>query len=82
MALGDAESALSWFSAERLVLLEVVRQSVDAGLGGHAWQLARLLDPVHERFGHWHDWADLQRVALAAAPLPRRACRSPATAAA
>ena len=67
VALGDAESALSWFSTERLVLLEVARQSVDEGLGGHAWQLARLLDPVHERFGHWHDWADLQRIALAAA---------------
>ncbi|MFJ9566309.1 AfsR/SARP family transcriptional regulator [Streptomyces fuscichromogenes] len=67
VALGDAESALSWFSTERLVLLEVARQSVDDGLGGHTWQLARLLDPVHERFGHWHDWADLQRIALAAA---------------
>ncbi|MEU9455059.1 BTAD domain-containing putative transcriptional regulator [Streptomyces sp. NPDC048277] len=67
VALEDAESALSWFSRERLVLLEVARQSVDDGLGGHAWQLARLLDPVHERFGHWHDWADLQRIALAAA---------------
>ncbi|WP_229712878.1 AfsR/SARP family transcriptional regulator [Streptomyces fuscichromogenes] len=67
VALRDAESALSWFSTERLVLLEVARQSVDDGLGGHTWQLARLLDPVHERFGHWHDWADLQRIALAAA---------------
>ncbi|MEU2777502.1 BTAD domain-containing putative transcriptional regulator [Streptomyces sp. NPDC007162] len=65
--LGDAESALGWFSTERLVLLEVARQSVDDGLGGHAWRLARLLDPVHERFGHWHDWADLQHIALAAA---------------
>ncbi|MEU6540686.1 BTAD domain-containing putative transcriptional regulator [Streptomyces sp. NPDC047000] len=67
VALGDAGAALSWFSTERLVLLEVTRQSVDEGLGGHAWQLARLLDPVHERFGHWHDWADLQRLALTAA---------------
>ncbi|MGW1270249.1 AfsR/SARP family transcriptional regulator [Streptomyces sp. NPDC002491] len=67
VVLRDAESALSWFSAERLVLLEVARQSADEGFGGHAWQLARLLDPVHERFGHWHDWADLQRIALAAA---------------
>lgn len=67
VALGDAESALGWFSTERLVLPAVARQSVDEGLGGHAWQLARLLDPVHERFGHWHDWADLQRMALAAA---------------
>jgi DNA-binding SARP family transcriptional activator/tetratricopeptide (TPR) repeat protein len=67
VVLGDAESALSWFSTERLVLLGLARQSVDEGLGAHAWQLARLLDPVHERFGHWHDWADLQRIALAAA---------------
>ncbi|MET8977358.1 BTAD domain-containing putative transcriptional regulator [Streptomyces sp. NPDC004539] len=67
VVLRDAESALSWFSTERLVLLEVARQAVDDGFGGHTWRLARLLDPVHERFGHWHDWADLQRVALVAA---------------
>ncbi|WP_078960829.1 AfsR/SARP family transcriptional regulator [Streptomyces sp. NRRL WC-3618] len=65
--LDDTEAALIWFSTERLVFLEVARQAVDHGLGSHAWQLARLLDPVHERSGHWHDWADLQRIALSAA---------------
>ncbi|MFC8429482.1 BTAD domain-containing putative transcriptional regulator [Streptomyces sp. NPDC057253] len=67
VTLRDAESALSWFGTERLVLPAVARQAVDEGLGGHAWRLARLLDPGHERFGNWHDWADLQRIALAAA---------------
>ncbi|MDX3458331.1 BTAD domain-containing putative transcriptional regulator [Streptomyces sp. ME02-8801-2C] len=61
------EAAVRWFRTERLTLTELVRQVVRDDRPGDAWRLARLLDPMYERVGHWHDWADLQLTALEAA---------------
>ncbi|MGY1497563.1 AfsR/SARP family transcriptional regulator [Streptomyces sp. QTS52] len=61
------EAAVRWFRTERLTLTELVRQAARDDLPGNAWRLARLLDPMYERVGHWHDWADLQLTALSAA---------------
>ncbi|MEH0422976.1 AfsR/SARP family transcriptional regulator [Streptomyces sp. B21-083] len=65
--LTTPEAAVRWFRTERLTLTELVRQAVRDDLPGDAWRLARLLDPMYERVGHWHDWADLQLTALGAA---------------
>ncbi|MFE7035125.1 BTAD domain-containing putative transcriptional regulator [Streptomyces sp. NPDC057621] len=61
------DAAVRWFQEERLTLTAVVRQAVQDGRPHDAWRLARLLDSMYERVGHWHDWADLQLTALAAA---------------
>jgi DNA-binding SARP family transcriptional activator len=67
------EAAVRWFQTERLTLAELVRQAARDKLPGDAWRLARLLDPMYERVGHWHDWADLQLTALGAAQQSRDA---------
>ncbi|MFJ8057390.1 BTAD domain-containing putative transcriptional regulator [Streptomyces sp. NPDC096142] len=66
-ALADTDAALTWFTAEHAALIGVVSLAADLGHGTLAWRLARSLDPFHERQGHWHDWAALQRTALSAA---------------
>nr|WP_239135428.1 BTAD domain-containing putative transcriptional regulator [Streptomyces sp. SID12488] len=65
--LSTPEAAVRWFRTERLTLTELVRQAARDNLAGDAWRLARLLDPMYARVGHWHDWADLQLTALGAA---------------
>ncbi|WP_230196570.1 AfsR/SARP family transcriptional regulator [Streptomyces coriariae] len=63
----SVEAAVRWFQQERLTLTAVVRQAVQDDRPHDAWRLARLLDSMYERVGHWHDWADLQLTALGAA---------------
>jgi tetratricopeptide (TPR) repeat protein len=63
----DHDSALAWFTAERLVLLAAVEQAHRAGLASHAWQLASALAEPLRRSGRWHELATCQRIALAAA---------------
>ncbi|MEJ3745599.1 BTAD domain-containing putative transcriptional regulator [Actinomycetes bacterium KLBMP 9797] len=63
----DHAEALAWFAAEHHVLVHAVRQSYGAGLDGDAWQLAWTLTTYFDLQGHWHDWVDTQRIALAAA---------------
>jgi DNA-binding SARP family transcriptional activator/tetratricopeptide (TPR) repeat protein len=65
--LTTPEAAVRWFRTERLTLTELVRQAARGNLAGDAWRLARLVDPMYARVGHWHDWADLQLTALGAA---------------
>jgi len=64
---GTAEDAMSWFGAERAVLLAAVLLAADAGHGEHAWQLAWMLSPSFIRRGSWTDNARAQHAALAAA---------------
>jgi DNA-binding SARP family transcriptional activator/Tfp pilus assembly protein PilF len=63
--IGDYEQALAWFTAERPVLLAVVRQA--AGFGPYAWQLPSALIAFLDLKGHWHDLKAAQASALAAA---------------
>ncbi|MEU1513338.1 BTAD domain-containing putative transcriptional regulator [Streptomyces sp. NPDC005811] len=63
----DVAAAVRWFQEERLTLTAVVRQAVEDGRTREAWRLARLLDCVYEKVGHWHEWADLQVTGLEAA---------------
>ncbi|GLI03338.1 SARP family transcriptional regulator [Phytohabitans aurantiacus] len=62
--LGDRPALLAWLAAERAVLLACVRQAVDSGLDGHAWQLAWALGGYLARSGRWQDWMATQSAAL------------------
>ena len=62
-----AQDAMSWFTAERPVLLGAVRLAAEAGHARHAWQLAWILGPFLLRRGYWPDNAGAQGAALDAA---------------
>jgi DNA-binding SARP family transcriptional activator len=61
------QQALAWFGAEHQVLLAAVALAAEAGLDSHAWELPRAMASFLDRRGHWHELAELQRTALAAA---------------
>jgi tetratricopeptide (TPR) repeat protein len=61
------EQAMEWFDAEYKVLLAVTTLAVGSGLDTYAWQLPATYVRYLDRHGHWHDWAAVQRLALAAA---------------
>jgi tetratricopeptide (TPR) repeat protein len=64
--LGDYQTAMAWFTAERHVLNAAVRTATDAGFHASAWQLALTMQQFYQRQGYWHDWAATMRTALAA----------------
>jgi transcriptional regulator with XRE-family HTH domain/tetratricopeptide (TPR) repeat protein len=59
--------ALSWFCAERAVLVKVTGQAAQAGFDAHACHLAWSLAGFFSLQGHWHDQIAVQRIALRAA---------------
>jgi tetratricopeptide (TPR) repeat protein len=61
------DAAFGWFTAEHAVLLRAVDFAAPAGFPEHTWQVAWALADFLERQGHWTDWANTQRLALAAA---------------
>ncbi len=63
----DHRQALDWFTTEQPVLLAVVDHATANGFDTHTWQLAWTLDTFLDRQGHWHDWAAIERAAVAAA---------------
>ena len=63
---GDYAQAMAWFAAEHAVLLSMVDRAVADGFDTHTWQIAWTLATYLDRRAHWHDWADVQRAALAA----------------
>jgi tetratricopeptide (TPR) repeat protein len=65
--LEEHTDALSWFSAERLVLSAIIRLSAASGYERNAWQLTWTMTTFLDRLGHWHDWIALQREAVEAA---------------
>ncbi|MEJ3746829.1 BTAD domain-containing putative transcriptional regulator [Actinomycetes bacterium KLBMP 9797] len=65
--LADHRQALAWFTAEREVLLAVIRLAAGTGFDTHLWQLAWTLADFFDRRGHWHDWAAVLAAGLAAA---------------
>jgi DNA-binding SARP family transcriptional activator/tetratricopeptide (TPR) repeat protein len=64
--LDDARHALDWFTAERQLLLAVVRLAADTGFDQHAWQLARVFAGLLDNQGRWLDLIAMQRVAIEA----------------
>jgi tetratricopeptide (TPR) repeat protein len=59
--------AWDWAEAERRVLLAAISGAADLGFGRHAWQISSSLETFLLRRGHWHDLANTQSAALAAA---------------
>jgi len=57
VSITDQPQALSWFAAERQVLLGVVTLAETAGFDQHVWQLAWALTDFLDRQGAWHEWA-------------------------
>jgi tetratricopeptide (TPR) repeat protein len=60
-------AAWAWFEAEHRVLKAIIGQAAEAGFENDASQLSWLFSDFLDLRGYWHDWADLQRTALAAA---------------
>jgi DNA-binding SARP family transcriptional activator/tetratricopeptide (TPR) repeat protein len=65
--LDGHQQALAWFEAEHHVLLSAVTLAPAHGFDRHAWQLPWTMTDFLDRRGYWHDWAAVQRTALAAA---------------
>jgi tetratricopeptide (TPR) repeat protein len=59
--------AMDWLDAEHQVLLAVTALAASSGFNAHAWQLPATFVRYLDQHGHWRDWADVQRTALAAA---------------
>jgi DNA-binding SARP family transcriptional activator/tetratricopeptide (TPR) repeat protein len=64
--LGDAEQAMTWFEAERRVLMAAAARALEAGFDTHAWQIPWALARFLDLRGYWHDWAVTEQTALAA----------------
>jgi DNA-binding SARP family transcriptional activator len=62
----EPADALTWFTAEHAVLLAVHRMAADHGFDTHTWQLAWTMSDYLDLQGHWLDWVDTQRAAVAA----------------
>ena len=65
-ALADPPSALAWFRAEQLVLVELVRRA-PASCDDRVWRLAWTLVTFFDRQGHWDDFTATHNAALEAA---------------
>jgi tetratricopeptide (TPR) repeat protein/transcriptional regulator with XRE-family HTH domain len=63
----DATAAIAWFSAERPVLVRLLRVAREAGADRHVWQLAWSLVAYFDLQGHWADFTASQQEAVAAA---------------
>ncbi|MGW2472687.1 AfsR/SARP family transcriptional regulator [Streptomyces sp. NPDC001665] len=61
------EEAMAWFEAEHAALLAVTDAAGPAGFDDHAWQLPLVMGDFLHLSGRWHDWAAIQRTAIAAA---------------
>ena len=65
--LADGDAALTWFEAERKVLLRAITQACDGGFGIHGWQLTWAVGRFLDRRGYWREWYAALSAALSAA---------------
>jgi DNA-binding SARP family transcriptional activator len=63
----DRQEALNWFEAEHQVLLSALTLATGSSFDRHAWQLAWAMAPFLHARGHYREWSETQRTALAAA---------------
>ena len=64
--MADKAQALSWFEAERRVLMGAAARALEEGFDTHAWQISWALGLFLDLRGHWHDWVAAEQIALAA----------------
>jgi DNA-binding SARP family transcriptional activator/tetratricopeptide (TPR) repeat protein len=62
--VANVTQALAWFTAERMVLVTIIRQLVTSNLDEHGWLLTRAVDTFLERVGQWQEYRDTQQIAL------------------
>ena len=65
--LASYQEALAWFEAEHRVLAAALALAAEGGFDVHAWQLPWALASFLDWRGHWHEWAAVERAAVAAA---------------
>ncbi len=63
----ERAAAFAWLTTEYPALVAAVHQASAAGFDRHTWQLAWTMGDFVDRSGHWSDWVELQKAALAAA---------------
>ncbi|MGH3938694.1 MAG: ATP-binding protein [Pseudonocardiaceae bacterium] len=61
------EQAMTWFTTEHTVLLNIIDYAAAQGYDKHVWQLPWTLVTFLYRQGHWHDRVTTQQIALTAA---------------
>ncbi|GGP55436.1 AfsR/SARP family transcriptional regulator [Saccharothrix coeruleofusca] len=66
-AFADADRAVGWLAAERVVLLAAQALAFERGEDGIAWRLGWALAHHLDRAGHWHDLVVASEVAIEAA---------------
>ncbi|MDG4786497.1 tetratricopeptide repeat protein [Micromonospora sp. WMMD1102] len=65
--IADHGAALAWFDLELPALLATAEEAATARLDRQLCRLTRTMAHVLERRGHWHRWAAVQELAVAAA---------------
>jgi tetratricopeptide (TPR) repeat protein len=65
--LATDTEAMTWFTAERQVLLAVTAEAARTGADVHAWMLPTIISAYLSRAGYWQEWAAIQQGALASA---------------
>jgi len=65
--LADNQQAMTWFEAEHHVITSAVTLATQRGFDTYGWQLPWTMANFLDWRGHWHEWAAVQRAALAAA---------------
>lgn len=61
------DEAMTWFTAEHRVVLAAIAHAADREFDRYCWQITWSIAPYLVISGHWHDFASIQRIALAAA---------------
>jgi tetratricopeptide (TPR) repeat protein len=65
--LADHVQALAWFEAEHHVMTSAMTLAAQHGFDAYGWQLPWAMANFLDWRGHWQEWAETQRTALAAA---------------
>ena len=65
--IAGEDDATAWLQSEHRVMMRAIGYAAGAGFDAYGWQLSWTLTDFLYRSGHWLDWADSQRTALAAA---------------
>jgi DNA-binding SARP family transcriptional activator/Tfp pilus assembly protein PilF len=65
--IGDVGHALTWFEAERRVLMAAARRAAETGFDVPAWQIPWALSRFLDTRGRWYEWTVSEQIALAAA---------------
>lgn len=63
-SLSSRDEAASWFTAERAVLLGMVKRAAEQGFDDYVWRLAWAAQDHLDRWGHWEEQVANQQAAI------------------